>query len=118
VVAALGILIPALNLLLPAGSLFQVPTYLVALFRKICLLRHTGARDRSDLGLLRHSLARARPRSLRSGGLCDGHVSDASDRQPRRLWQSDFCPISMVFLNYPKLPWYWHGFDMFLVSRH
>src|ERR1700693_3228582 len=19
----------------------------------------------------------------------------------------------MVFLNYPKLPWYWHGFDMF-----
>ena len=34
VVAALGVLIPLSNLLLPAGSVFQVPTYLVALFGK------------------------------------------------------------------------------------
>src|SRR5206468_10980406 len=34
VVAALGILIPLSNLLLPAGSPLQVPTYLVALFGK------------------------------------------------------------------------------------
>ena len=32
VVAGLGVLIPLSNLLLPAGSFFQVPTYLVALF--------------------------------------------------------------------------------------
>src|ERR1700724_3211205 len=54
--------------------------------RKICLLRHSGARDRSDLGLLRHSLARPW-RVLRARRLCDGHVSDAPDRQPRRLRQ-------------------------------
>ncbi len=24
-----------------------------------------------------------------------------------------FCPDFMVFLNYPKLPWYWYGFDSF-----
>jgi ABC-type branched-subunit amino acid transport system permease subunit len=34
VVAAAGVLIPLSNLLLPAGSMFQVPTYLVALFGK------------------------------------------------------------------------------------
>ncbi|MDE2332182.1 MAG: urea ABC transporter permease subunit UrtC, partial [Bradyrhizobium sp.] len=34
VVAAAGVLIPLSNLLLPTGSLFQVPTYLVALFGK------------------------------------------------------------------------------------
>src|SRR5258706_13352243 len=34
VVAAVGLLIPLSNLLLPAGSIFQVPTYLVALFGK------------------------------------------------------------------------------------
>ena len=34
VVAGLGVLIPLSNLLLPAGSFFQVPTYLVALFGK------------------------------------------------------------------------------------
>src|SRR5258708_9381629 len=34
VVAAVGILIPLSNLLLPAGSIFQVPTYLMSLFGK------------------------------------------------------------------------------------
>ena len=34
IVAGLGILIPLSNLLLPAGSGFQVPTYLVALWGK------------------------------------------------------------------------------------
>ena len=34
VVAGLGVLIPLSNLLLPAGSFFQVPTYIVALWGK------------------------------------------------------------------------------------
>ena len=34
VVAVVGVLIPLSNLLLPAGSMFQVPTYLVSLFGK------------------------------------------------------------------------------------
>ena len=34
IVAGLGVLIPLSNLLLPAGSMFQVPTDLVALFGK------------------------------------------------------------------------------------
>ena len=34
VVAVPGVLIPLSNLLLPTGSIFQVPTYLVVLFGK------------------------------------------------------------------------------------
>ena len=56
--------------------------------RQISLLRDPGALDRSDLGLCRHPLARPR-RVLRARRLCHGHVSDAADRHPRRLCQSD-----------------------------
>src|SRR5262249_21902869 len=55
--------------------------------RQICLLRGAGPVDRSDLGLLRHSIARPW-RILRARWLRHGHVSDAPDRQSRRLWQS------------------------------
>ena len=34
VVAGIGVLLPLSNLLLPEGSVFQVPTYLMALFGK------------------------------------------------------------------------------------
>ena len=84
----LGVLIPLSNLLLPAGSMLQVPTYLVALFGKYACCAILASGDRPDLGLLRHSLARPR-RLLRARRLRHGHVPDAPDRQPRRLWQSD-----------------------------
>src|SRR6202011_532293 len=64
--------------------------------REICLLRHPGAGDRSDLGLLRHSLARPW-RVLCARRICDGHVSDAPDRWPRRLWQSLAARLHGVF---------------------
>jgi urea transport system permease protein len=31
----------------------------------------------------------------------------------RGVYGNPVLPDFMVFLNYPKLPWYWHGFDMF-----
>ena len=43
IVAGLGVLIPLSNLLLPAGSMFQVPTYLVALFGKYFLRNSSNA---------------------------------------------------------------------------
>jgi len=48
VVAGLGVLIPLSNLLLPAGSFFQVPTYLVALWGKyVCYAIKAGPSRRS-----------------------------------------------------------------------
>jgi hypothetical protein len=31
----------------------------------------------------------------------------------RGVYGNPILPDFMVFLNYPELPWYWHGFDMF-----
>src|SRR5205814_1065205 len=62
---------------------------------KVRLLRRSGARDRSDLGLLRHSLARPR-RVFCARRLRHGHVSDAPDRQPRRVRQSDIAGLHGV----------------------
>jgi len=45
VVAAFGVLIPLSNLLLPQGSAFQVPTYLVALFGKYVATRFSRSRS-------------------------------------------------------------------------
>src|SRR6201746_577329 len=84
VVAAVGIVLPLSNLLLPAGSMFQVPTYLVALFGKyVCYAILALSIDLiwGYCGIL----------SLGHGAvfaLCGGHVPDAPDRQPRRLRQS------------------------------
>ena len=66
----------------------HVPTYLVALLGKYVCYAHARALDRSDLGLLRHPLARPR-RVLRARRLRHGHVPDAPDRHARRLRQSD-----------------------------
>jgi urea transport system permease protein len=111
VLVAIGVLVPLLNLLLPSSSFWHVPTYLVALWGKVCLLRDPGALDRPDLGLLRHPLARPR-RLLRARRLRDGHVPDAPDRHARRLCRPD-PPDFMVFLNWPELPVYWYGFQHF-----
>src|SRR5579883_2774997 len=55
---------------------------------KIYLLRDPRFGPRPDLGLLRHPLAWPWG-LLRARWLRDGHVSDASDRHPRRLRQPD-----------------------------
>src|SRR6202044_705954 len=59
-----------------------------AVARQVSVLRDPRRRARSRLGLLRHSVAWPR-RVLCAGRLCDGYVSDAADRDARRLRQSD-----------------------------
>ena len=95
VVAAIAVLVPFLNLAVPASSAFHLPTYLVALFGKYACYALLGAVDRSDLGLLRHPFAGPR-RIFRARRLRHGHVSDAPDRYPRRLRQSDFARLHGV----------------------
>src|SRR6201999_2164925 len=111
VVAAAGILIPLSNLLLPSGSLFQVPTYLVALFGKyVCYAILAAAIDLSGgyCGIL--SLGHGAVFAL--GGYAMGMYL-MRQIGSRGVYGNPILPDFMVFLNYPKLPWYWHGFDMF-----
>jgi urea transport system permease protein len=111
VVAGLGILIPLSNLLLPAGSVFQVPTYLVALWGKyVCYAVLALSIDLiwGYCGIL--SLGHGAFFAL--GGYAMGMYL-MRQIGARGVYGNPDLPDFMVFLNYPKLPWYWNGFDMF-----
>src|ERR1700726_2040420 len=111
VVAAFGVLIPLSNLLLPEGSFFQVPTYLMALFGKyVCYAILALAIDLiwGYCGIL--SLGHGAFFAL--GGYAMGMYL-MRQIGGRGVYGNPLLPDFMVFLNYPKLPWYWNGFDMF-----
>ncbi|QQO14134.1 urea ABC transporter permease subunit UrtC [Bradyrhizobium diazoefficiens] len=111
VVAALGVLIPLSNLLLPAGSFLQVPTYLVALWGKyVCYAILALAIDLiwGYCGIL--SLGHGAFFAL--GGYAMGMYL-MRQIGTRGVYGNPVLPDFMVFLNYSKLPWYWYGFDMF-----
>ncbi|MFT4120334.1 urea ABC transporter permease subunit UrtC [Bradyrhizobium sp.] len=111
VVAGLGVLIPLSNLLLPAGSFFQVPTYLVALWGKyVCYAILALSIDLiwGYCGIL--SLGHGAFFAL--GGYAMGMYL-MRQIGARGVYGNPILPDFMVFLNYPKLPWYWYGFDMF-----
>src|SRR6266571_3689276 len=111
VVAGLGILIPLSNLLLPEGSFFQVPTYLVALWGKYAcyaILALSIDLIWGYCGIL--SLGHGAFFAL--GGYAMGMYL-MRQIGSRGVYGNPILPDFMVFLNYPKLPWYWNGFDMF-----
>jgi urea transport system permease protein len=111
IVAACGILIPLSNLLLPAGSFLQVPTYLVALWGKyVCYAILALAIDLiwGYCGIL--SLGHGAFFAL--GGYAMGMYL-MRQIGTRGVYGNPILPDFMVFLNWQKLPWYWYGFDMF-----
>ena len=111
IVAGLGVLIPLSNLLLPEGSPFQVPTYLVALWGKYAcyaILALSIDLIWGYCGIL--SLGHGAFFAL--GGYAMGMYL-MRQIGSRGVYGNPILPDFMVFLNYPKLPWYWHGFDMF-----
>src|SRR5258708_16533911 len=111
VVGGGGGLIPLSNLLLPAGSFFAVPTYLVALWGKyVCDAILALAIDLiwGYCGIL--SLGHGAFFAL---GGCAMGMYLMRQIGTRGVYGNPILPDFMVFLNYPKLPWYWNGFDMF-----
>src|SRR5215213_11808304 len=111
IVAGLGVLIPLSNLLLPSGSMFQVPTYLVALFGKyVCYAILALSIDLiwGYCGIL--SLGHGAFFAL--GGYAVGMYL-MRQVGPRGVYADPILPDFMVFLNWKELPWFWHGFDWF-----
>src|SRR3954464_14513256 len=111
VVAGLGVLIPLSNLLLPAGSIFQVPTYLVALFGKyacyaILALSIDLIWGYSGILSLGHGAFFA------LGGYAMGMYL-MRQIGSRGVYGNPILPDFMVFLNYKSLPWFWYGFNHF-----
>ncbi len=109
--ALAAVLVPLFNQILPASSLFHVPTYMVSLFGKyLCFALLALSVDLiwGYCGIL--SLGHGAFFAL--GGYAMGmHLM----RQigDRGVYGNPDLPDFMVFLDWPELPWYWYGFDNF-----
>ncbi|MBR9973555.1 urea ABC transporter permease subunit UrtC [Magnetospirillum sulfuroxidans] len=112
---ALGVLflllVPALNLLLPADSALHVPNYMVTLIGKyLCYAILAMAMNLvwGYCGVL--SLGHGAFFAL--GGYAIGMYMMRSIGA-RGVYGNADLPDFMVFLNWKELPWYWLGFDHF-----
>jgi urea transport system permease protein len=108
---ALALIIPALNLWLPASSPFAVPDYVVPLLGKY--LCYAILALSLDLiwgygGIL--CLGQAAFFAL--GGYAMGMYL-MRQIGTRGVYQNPILPDFMVFLQYKELPWFWYGFDHF-----
>ncbi|QDG78772.1 urea ABC transporter permease subunit UrtC [Labrenzia sp. PHM005] len=111
ILAAVILLVPAGNLLVPESSPFHVPTYAVALMGKYltyALLALSVDLVWGFCGIL--SLGHAAFFAL--GGYAMGMYL-MRQIGTRGVYGDPVLPDFMVFLNWDALPWFWYGFDMF-----
>lgn len=110
-VLAIGVVLPLLNQLLPRTSPFYVPAWVLQLIGKyLCYASLALAVDLvwGFCGIL--SLGHAAFFAL--GGYCMGMYL-MRQIGTRGVYGNPLLPDFMVFLNYPELPWFWHGFRYF-----
>jgi urea transport system permease protein len=111
VLAALGVLLPASNWLLPETSALHVPTYVLSLAGKyVCFAILAVALDLvwGYCGIL--SLGHGAFFAL--GGYAMGMYL-MRQIGTRGVYANPLLPDFMVFLNYKALPWFWYGFQSF-----
>jgi urea transport system permease protein len=110
-VLSAGLIVPALNLLLPASSALHVPAHMVTLIGKyLCyaLLALSVDLVWGYCGIL--SLGHGAFFAL--GGYAMGMYL-MRQIGTRGVYGNADLPDFMVFLNWKELPWYWHGFEYF-----
>ncbi len=108
-VAATAVLVPILNLAVPASSPLHLSNYAVTLIGKyLCYAMLALAVDLiwGYCGIL--SLGHAAFFAL--GGYAMGMYL-MRQIGPRGVYGDPILPDFMVFLNWPELPWFWYGFD-------
>ena len=111
ILVAVAVLVPAGNMLIPAGQFGHVPTYVVTLFGKyLCYAILALSLDLvwGYCGIL--SLGHGAFFAL--GGYAMGMYL-MRQIGARGVYANPILPDFMVFLNWKELPWYWMGFDMF-----
>ncbi len=110
-IAALAVLVPTLNYVMPEGSALRVPDYFVPLMGKyLCYAILALALDLAwgYCGIL--SLGHGAFFAL--GGYAMGMYL-MRQIGSRGVYANPELPDFMVFLNWKELPWYWYGFDQF-----
>ncbi|SSC66873.1 urea ABC transporter permease subunit UrtC [Ciceribacter selenitireducens] len=111
ILLGVALIVPALNLLTPADSVFHIPTYAVSLMGKyLCYALLALALDLvwGYCGIL--SLGHGAFFAL--GGYAMGMYL-MRQIGSRGVYGNPILPDFMVFLNWKELPWFWHGLDMF-----
>ncbi len=111
---AVAVLVPALNLWVPAASAVHMPSYLVPLFGKyLCyaLLALAVGLVWGYGGIL--SLGHGAFFAL--GGYVMGMYLTRQIGS-RGVYGNADLPDFMVFLNWKELPWYWYGVDHFWIA--
>jgi urea transport system permease protein len=111
IIVCAGLVLPGLNLYLPASSPFHVPTYMIALTGKYvtyALLALALDLVWGFCGIL--SLGHGAFFAL--GGYAMGMYL-MRQIGTRGVYGDPILPDFMVFLNWKELPWYWYGFDQF-----
>jgi urea transport system permease protein len=111
IVLAMGVMVPALNILLPATSALHVPDHMVTLLGKyLCyaLLALSVDLVWGYCGIL--SLGHGAFFAL--GGYAMGMYL-MRQIGTRGVYGNPDLPDFMVFLNWKELPWYWSGFEHF-----
>ena len=114
VLAGIAIVVPVLNLALPASSALHLSAFGVTLIGKyLCYAMLALALDLiwGYCGIL--SLGHAAFFSL--GGYAMGMYL-MRQIGPRGVYGDPVLPDFMVFLNWKSLPWFWRGFDNFLFA--
>lgn len=114
VLAAITIIVPVLNLVVPESAALHMPTYAVSLFGKylsFALLALAVDLIWGFCGIL--SLGHGAFFAL--GGYAMGMylMRQIGDRG---VYGNAELPDFMVFLNWQELPWYWYGFDNFFFA--
>ena len=112
--AAFAIAVPVLNLLVPEHAGLHLSTYYVALFGKyICYALLALSIDLiwGYAGIL--SLGHGAFFAL--GGYAMGMYL-MRQIGTRGVYANPILPDFMVFLNWKHLPWYWYGFDWFILA--
>jgi urea transport system permease protein len=110
-VLAIGVALPLANQLMPPTSALYVPAWVLQLIGKyLCYASLALAVDLvwGFCGIL--SLGHAAFFAL--GGYCMGMYL-MRQIGTRGVYGNPLLPDFMVFLNYPELPWFWHGFRFF-----
>jgi urea transport system permease protein len=111
VLAAVAIVVPVLNQVVPASSAFHISSYGLTLIGKyMCYAMLALAVDLiwGYCGIL--SLGHAAFFSL--GGYAMGMYL-MRQIGPRGVYGDPVLPDFMVFLNWKELPWFWYGFNHF-----
>ena len=114
ILAIVAIVVPVLNLAVPASSPFHVSTFVLTLVGKyLCYAMLAVAVDFvwGFCGIL--SLGHAAFFAL--GGYAMGMYL-MRQIGTRGVYGNPILPDFMVFLNWTELPWFWYGFDRFWIA--